>query len=328
MTMCPQNCPENRQNASNMPTKVKPDVTHFGSLHTDDRKRLLLKAAQSGHDYSIGDFLGVQDASEVFVVDLDAGFDVATKGQAMISAAAMLGLHVTEPAEVHDPIKGVSYVVWCMPTEDSTLIHDPIQLSQETTADAALLAATVQLEFMVGSYVMPMADWFDIRGDEYKISLSRRRPRRQPTLGECYIARLNGTWVAAGVYTYIATPASEVESLKDEAIWAALEEPGSLRRADIAKRTPPTYEMRVVSVNGRRYAPFHDLVNAARQGVLVPDLLPYPDVNANRFVVHRAFTRHMRRIGWRLPWRGETPTKKLSLYGRTWVRDRPLDDKL
>lgn len=304
--------------------------TQFHAHDAVGRRKLLLKIGPALEaPISLLTFSPDAEDTEAFVVDQDTCFEVGSRVTALETAASLLGISVFDPVESKTSDGAVAWVVW-----GQSITHDgsgggsiqSFEIGTGKSPAEATAATQTWLEMMVGSTVMSAADWLLVMGDHYREMYRTVRQKKVKRFALPFTALLEGKRMATGVYQWsYQEPEAELNILEEEAL-SMLSEPGSLSRVERDKRRSAAYELRLVKADGTTYANFHDLVTAASHGIYVPEIRPWPNFQANAFVIIRTFWRYLRAHGWRQPWKDEEPKHTTELFGTRWVRDLPIQE--
>jgi hypothetical protein len=302
-------------------SSVAAHLTAFALSAGDDRRSLLLSIAECGQPLTLGDFGGSPSLSPVFVVDMDGEVHAVSYAEGVVVAARSCGMEVFDPVPVQNDAGAIDhYEVWA----DSG--GTPVNLATGETEDLARSNSVRTLQEIVGPLVIPLVEW--AAGQRHNGFEPTKVKRRGPVWGELQTVHLVGKWVAAGAYTWEEEPQGQPRKVRHAEALRILAEAGAVERVQQKGRHTPRFTFRVVTLSDIRFVAYHDLVRAARHGVFVNTYRPWPNVNANGYVVEREFARYMRSKGWRAPWVDEEPELSIKLHGRTWVRARPLDESL
>lgn len=262
---------------------------------------------------------GLQPANaSVQVVEADGLVHIADRATCLAIAARSIGVDVFDPVSMQDQSGRVTHFAVHMSSAGG--LHE---LCRGATHEEAAAAAGQVLEQIAGSLVMDLSTWHLAQSPTF-LAAPRRRKRKEPVFANVFTVHLCGVRVEKGAYRWEQEPVGTPELMKQDEALALFTDSLTLAKVEQKGRAAPKYAMRVMEMEGTRYAAYHDLVGAARIGVVVADLEPWPRGVPQKYVVDRSFVRYMRSIGWRLPWRDEEPVGGFKLHGRTWLRDTPI----
>jgi len=256
-----------------------------------------------------------------FVVEIDGMPQIVSRNAGLKLAAVSMEMEVYDPMPVEDADGTVGWEVWfTAPGQEA------VRLCRMDSEVAAAQAADQALDSIVGSMLYPVTDWATaqrLRAD-WLVDPDAAPAKRKPTKGHVEQRPLHPTWKAAGVYTWHCGEPPASELMKRAAVIAVLDQPHNAR-VEIRKGRAPIVDVTIAWFEGEGFCNFHDLIQVARRGVYLPDIKPWPDFRANRYVIGREFERFMRSIGWRkLWWREEPPAGALHLHGQVWIRAAPI----
>ncbi len=291
-------------------------------LAPDEARRELLLAighAAAGAEVRLGDFGAVPAEEPAFVVDAEGKLHVSSRKEGLLFAARTMGMEVFDPAPMQDAEGRKAGFAVMYETAGAFG-----ELARGNSEDEASLAAAAHLEQIVGSLVITLQCWFEgqLHTGFDAAQPKTRRKRRAPVIAEIGTVTYAGQWKAAGVYRWTREGEWSPQQMKAAEAMSVLAMGHSLKRVD--QRGVPRYTLQVVHMEGQWYAEHHDLVTAARAGVFLPDLHPWPNVGANAFVVVRNYQRYMRTRGWRAPWVDESTSGSIRIHGQHWLRAQPL----
>lgn len=288
----------------------------FAFLSLDQRRDALLALSKTP-EAPLG-ALGLEPAdAPIYVTATEDDLIVGTHQQCLSAAAASLGMTVLEPIQVQGANDAPdTYEVW------ADLGGSPTRLASATTETEALSILQANLEMLAGHMAMSLPDWLDVQNSD-PFSEGAARARRGVQWAHLVSVELVGRVHADGWVSWQLNIPPEAERVRHKQARHRLLESGTLRRIKEAK-TVRRFELRAVELEGDLYANFHDLSRAARSGVDVSALRPWPYFDANAFVINREYQRYLRAAGWRMLWSGEeAPGKRgvRSAAGATWLRD-------
>lgn len=294
-------------------------MTDFALMTLEQRRDALLALSRST-DPVLG-MLGLEPSGEqIYVMSTDENLVAGTYIGCLAAAAASLGMNVVaEPLLLQGGDDAPdSFEVW------ADMCGTPTRLASATTNGEALAILKSNLAMLAGDMAMTLADWLELQRSDPS-SEESAKARRSVQWAHSVTLELVGRVRRDGWVSWTLEVPTDATKVRHKQARAQLLEAGSLRRIK-EMRTVRRYELRAVELDGYLYANFHDLARAARDGVDVSFLRPWPYCDANAFVINREYQRYLRSQGWRMLCSGEEPTTPRSLRhaaGGSWMRDEP-----
>lgn len=283
------------------------------------RRRALIRLARD-EGRCLGK-LGMEPANKpVFVFMQDNGDAIAaSKLLCLMAAAESMSIQVMDPCVQQDAMgRQIGYVVL------ASMYGGTQCLGSGATPEEAQQAALPWLETMVGSMVMSLEDWAVVVKDLPELPGTRKAPVQWAQLRT---ARLTRRTLRNGWFEWTMDLSSRYERIRMRQARELLDAGASVRLASVRTKRHMVCEMNVIEVEGEIYASFHDLVLAARHGIDVMQIRPWPTYEANNYVLLRETHRYMRANGWRKLWNGEMAEEHRTVrlaHSTQWVKDVPI----
>jgi len=292
----------------------------FASLPIEQRRDVLLALPKSAEPIMLS-AVGLEPADQpLYVMSTEDDLVAGTQIQCLAAAALALGMAVfDEPILVQGGNDAPdTYEVWADMGGTAT------RLASATTRGEALAILKANLEMLAGHTAMPLADWVALQNSDPFSDAAEAKARRGVQWAHSVMVELVGKPLKDGWINWTLDIPTESERVRHKQARKQLMEPGSLRRLK-ESRTVRRYEVRAIELDGDLYANFHDLSRAARNGVDVSALRPWPYFSANAFVISREYQRYLRSQGWRMLWAGEeeqrSARQQRNAGGAHWLRD-------